>query len=392
MDIEPGLNLWQSDLTVGNTMSMDKYIKSEITFEDEQITETTYMDLPMEQICQVEVETVLDTSEEYCRSLHNNVGEMCALQKDPEQYAYIDLEFSDALNDHNYTSQEVSLAQPSLGSVKDLLLSYMITNRSTVEAVPENVTTFIDDTIEKMKQFQLRNAEKKPVEKSIDVLTRSNNATLSENCSEPLEVEGNDEYFESLYEHMTENETVLNNILKNTIGFVKDFYNECKSLSSKTEEEFKEYIFEKIKKLKTVANVINTTDQSTQTFAKGLSKKRLRINYNAKKYLLDTSATSTAESECDSLDDLKQNENVKGGNFLAKTFEYSDGIDLRKYINLDFKKSSLWHSCDFDNDNSNSCSSANGTDKEIERYVVINLLLIIFNFSLKISCITFYIF
>ncbi|XP_017857412.1 PREDICTED: transcriptional regulator ATRX homolog isoform X1 [Drosophila arizonae] len=354
-------------------MSIDKYIKSEITFEEEQITETSFMDLPMEQICQVEFETVLDTSGECCRSLNNNVGEMCALQKDPEPYPYIDLEFSDALNDHNYTSQEVLLAQPSLDSVKDVLLSYMIINRSTVETVPENVTAFIDNTIDKMKQFQLKNADKKADEKSsIDGFTRSNNATLSENCSEPLEVEGNDEYFESLYEHITENQSVANNVFKNTIDFVKDFYNECKSFSSKAEEDFKDYIFEKIKKLKIVANIIKTTDQSTQTFSKGLLKKRLRINYNAKKYLLDTSATSTTESECDIMDDFKENESAKDRNFLAKTFEYSDGIDLRKYINLDFNKSSFWQSCDFDNDNTNSCSSENGTDKEIERLTNLN--------------------
>ncbi|XP_030246481.1 transcriptional regulator ATRX-like [Drosophila navojoa] len=370
MDIKPHLNLLQSDLTVGNTMSMDKYIKSEITFEEEQITETSFMDLPMEQICQVEFETVLDSSEA-CRSLNNNVGEMCALQKDPEPYQYIDLEFSDALNDHNYTSQEALLAQPSLDSVKDVLRSYMITNRSTVETVPENVNTFIENTIDKIKQFQLKKSDKNAVEKSIESLTQSNNATLSENCSEPLEVEGNDEYFESLYEHMTENESVANNVFKNTIDFVKDFYNECKSMSSKTEEDFKDYIFVKIKKLMIAANIIKTTDQSTQTFSKGLVKRRLRINHNAKKYLLDTSATSTTESECGSLDDLKENECAKDRNFLAKTFEYSDGIDLRKYINLDFNKSSFWQSCDFDNDNSNSCSS-NGTDKEIERLTNLN--------------------
>lgn len=384
MDFIPNVNLLQSDLIGGGTVSKDHlHIKSEITFEDEKITETTFMDLPMEQICQVEVETAQGISDELTPS-YINVGEMCALQKDVEQDTQNDLEFSDALNDHNYTSQEV-LSQPKLDNVKDVLLSYIITNGSIVETIPENVTNFIDDTIDKMKQLKLKNIDKKADENPLnECLTRSN-TILSENCSEPLEVEGSDEYFESLYKHMAENKSVLSTILTNTIDFVKDFYNECKSLSSKTEEEFKEYIFEKIKKLKIVANINKTSDQSIQTFSKGSLKKRRRINHNAKKYLLDTSATSTTESECESLDGPNKDENPKDRNLLAKPldetyslkreFEYSDGIDLSKYINLGFNNSNFWQtSRDFDNDNTNSGSSENNTDKEIERFVSQNVI------------------
>ncbi|XP_030557418.1 transcriptional regulator ATRX-like [Drosophila novamexicana] len=390
MDFNLGMDLFGTDVPLDNReitcISPENYIKSEITFEEEQITETTFLDLPIEHICQVEVGTALENNEDNLSNL-SNVGEMSELRKEAEQCADHDSKFSDALNDHNYTSQEVVVGQPKLDRVKDILLNYIISNGTAPETVPSHVTSFIDSTITKIKMFQLQNVSKNTDElNSTGGLTRSNNTTLPENCSEPLEVEANDEYFESLYENMSEKKIAFSTVLTNTTDFAKDFYDECQLLTSKTEEEFKDFICGKIQKLKTVANIIKATDQCVQTtFSKGSIRKRRRINHNAKRYLLDTSASSSMDSECGSCDDQKKDPSES--NLLAsdrlqgskarnsiREFEYSDGIDLSKYINLDFTNSKFrqMSSEEVDNDKTFSGSSESNTDKEIERLTNLN--------------------
>ncbi|XP_034473982.1 transcriptional regulator ATRX homolog [Drosophila innubila] len=354
-------------------------IKSEITFEDEQITETTFLELPTEQVCQVEIETSLDYAEE---NTNNTIGEMCELQDEDEHIELNDSQLSDALNDHNYTSQEIVSSPPRLDSVKDLLLSQIVSNRSHSETVPTNVTNFVDNTIIKMKILRMENVEKKPDE----CASQTNNINLPSNCSEPLEVEANDEYFESLYKNLNENDIVLNSLLTDTMNCAKEIFNECNVSTLKTEEEFRAFITEKVKKLTKIANITGSMrDQSVQTFSKGFLRKRHRMNHNAKRDLLDSSDSSNIDS--DNTD--SENENkciliepspkvdrlrvVDNDTEPSRRVEYDDGIDLSKYIKIDITNRKLRQmSCDIKSEEDNSCTSADDTDKEIERLTNLN--------------------
>ncbi|XP_032595446.1 transcriptional regulator ATRX-like isoform X2 [Drosophila grimshawi] len=355
-------------------MPLGKQIKSEIKLEQEQITETTFYGMPTEQIYHEEVGAVFESAEE--------IGEMSQLQLDDKQFVgQYESQISDALNDHNYTSQEIVLSQPKLGSVKDMLLSYIAPSKASFESVPTNVTNFIDNTINKMQILQFENIGKHETVHEEASPTDTIRTMLPENCSEPLEVEVNDEYFEILYKNTGENEVPLNTLLTNTTQFAKDFYNECKSLASKTEEEFKVFINDKINKLRTVANIVNRTDKCVQTLPKGSSKKRHRINHRAKRNLLDTSSDSSSDSCGDQKLELfnESNNNVdrvqcsKNDIKLNKELEYSDGIDLSKYIKLDIQNRKFRQmSCEPANDGSNSCTSGDNTDKEIDRLTNLN--------------------
>ncbi|KAM8714868.1 hypothetical protein ACLKA7_001991 [Drosophila subpalustris] len=374
LDAEMSDSKCLSQVSQINCFFSEDNIKSEITFEDEQITETTFLELPTEQVYhQVEIET--SQQEE---NTNHSIGEMCELQNDDEHVELNESQLSDALNDHNYTSQEIVLSPPRLDSVKDLLLSQIVSNRSQSETVPTNVTNFVDNTIIKMKILRMENVEKKTDETS--------NSNLPSNCSEPLEVEANDEYFESLYKNLNENDVGLNSLLTDTMNCAKEIFNECNLSTLKTENEFRAFIAEKVKKLAIIANITHsTTDQSVQTFSKGFLRKRHRLNRNAKRNLLDSSDSSNLDSDnSDSNDENKSIisepsskvdilRGVDNDSDRSRKVEYDDGIDLSKYIKIDITNRKFRQmSCDVKSEEENSCSSADDTDKEIERLTNLN--------------------
>ncbi|XP_017854355.2 transcriptional regulator ATRX [Drosophila busckii] len=395
MDIEAEIDVREERLDESledhELFYMDQSIKSEITFEPEKITEASYLHLPEEQICQLDLGSSMDIVEEFYQSNNlNAIGEMCELQEnDEEQFMDSNVsEVSDALNDHNYTSQEVVPSPCGLDSVKDILLSHIVSNRSVHETVPANVSNFIDSTINSIKELQLEFSDKGMEEALLaECLSQGNNVILPENCSEPLEADTNDEYFESLYKNINDNNTVANTLLVDTINFAKELCNECNLKATKSENEFKSFILDKIQKLKKIANIQDTVDQSMQTHSKSFLRKRRRINHKAKRNLLDSSGSSdgdcsdsygesdkrdsSAESSISALRDRNTvTENLK------KEYDYNDGIDLSKYIKLEMTNQKFRQiSSDYEDaekQDSNSCSSGDNTDKEIDRLTNLN--------------------
>ncbi|XP_060644680.1 transcriptional regulator ATRX homolog [Drosophila nasuta] len=335
---------------------MEQQLISEIKFEPEEVTETTYFE---GQGYEEEVVTTVGCIEDA-------IGEMCELREkeDDDNDEHSGTQLSDALNDHNYTSQELVLSQPRLGSVKDLLLSQIVSSSDTV---PTNVSNFVDNTINKIKILRLENSKREADESVLDF-----------NCSEPLEVEPGDEYFESLYKNFSESAIGLSKRLADTLSCAKDILNHCNAETVQTEEELQVFISSKIKELQKVANIKQTTStEATQTNTKSFFKKRHRINRNAKRNLLNSDSDS---SRYDSDNASSSNEAFRSCSVETSTkqadkesvrcrnLEYNDGIDLSKYIKLDItNKKFRQASCDMKGEGEATCSSADDTDKEIER-------------------------
>lgn len=364
------------NLTSSSEMALDHCIKSEITFEEERITDTKFLDLPTEMVYQVEVGCLqVDAS-----SPINNIGEMCELQSNPEEQTaeLNESVMSDALNDHNYTSQEIVISQPKLDNVKDVLLSHIFSNGQSLENLPVSVSNFIDNTISKIRILQLECINKSTEEPLPTECSSKNDddTNLPTTCSEPLEIEPYDEYFENLYNNINEDKTTLNTFLSETKDCAKEIYNEC-SLQQ-TEEEFKSFILEKIGKLKKIVNVINTNDQSVQTISTNHFMKKHRLNYNAKRSLQDTSESSDmksdrsisdAESKSDSISNRNSCQRLTKKKDLKKEIAYDDGIDLSKFVKFEITNRKLRHISSELKSEASTYSSDDNTDKEIERFV-----------------------
>lgn len=383
------------NLALSSEMALDHCIKSEITFEEEKITDTKFLDLPMEMVNQVEVGCMqVDPS-----ILMNNIGEMCELQRNPEEQTaeLNESVMSDALNDHNYTSQEIVLSQPKLDNVKDVLLSHIFSNGQTVENLPVTVSNFIDSTISKIRILQLECINKSPEETLPTECSSKNNnnnndTNLPTTCSEPLEIEPYDEYFENLYNNINEDKTTLTTFLAETKDCAKEIYNECNL--QQTEEEFKAFILDKIGKLKKIVHVINTSDQSVQTTSTNHYMKKHRLNYNAKRSLQDTSDSSDMKSDrsgsdVESKSDAIVNRNscprLNKENDLKKEIVYDDGIDLSKFIKFEITNRKLRHISPELKSEASTYSSDDNTDKEIERYILTIVLLKIYIYTYELN-------
>lgn len=367
------------NMALSSEMVLEHCIKSEITFEEERITDTKFLDLPMEMVNQVEVGCMqVDPSISI-----NNIGEMCELQRNPEEQTaeLNESVMSDALNDHNYTSQEIVLSQPKLDNVKDVLLSHIYSNGQSVENLPVSVSNFIDNTISNIRILQLECINKSTEETLPTECSSKNNnnndTNLPTTCSEPLEIEPYDEYFENLYNNINEDKTTLTTFLAETKDCAKEIYNECNL--QQTEEEFKAFILDKIGKLKKIVHVINTTDQSVQTISTNHYMKKQRLNYNAKRSLEDTSdssdmksdrSVSDVESKSDSIINRNSCQRLNKKKDLKKEVVYDDGIDLSKFIKLESTNRKLRHISRELKSEASTYSSDDNTDKEIERFVV----------------------
>lgn len=376
-NISLGTNMACDNINFALSSDMDHNIKSEITFEEERITDTKFLDLPMDMVNQVEVGS--NTQNDICFQI-SNIGEMCELQRSREEQSeeLNESEISDALNDHNYTSQEIVLSQPKLDSVKDVLIAHIFSNAQSVETLPVSVSNFIDSTISRIRALQLEYLNKNS-EKSLQSggLSKNNNTNLPTTCSEPLEIEPYDEYFENLYNNISENKSTLNTYLTETKDCAKEIYNECNL--QQTEEEFKSFILDKIGKLKKIVHVINTSEQSVQTSSTNLYKKRHRLNNNAKKSLQDTSDSSDinsdisvccSESNRDSITERKPSQSLMKKN-VYREIAYDDGIDLSKFIKFEISNRKFRQISPELKSDLSPYTSDDNTDKEIERFVVL---------------------
>ncbi|XP_046869020.1 transcriptional regulator ATRX-like isoform X2 [Drosophila willistoni] len=290
-----------------------------------------------------------------------------------------------ALSDHNYTSQETGSSQQNLYTIREMLLNQIFLNGFSYQCIPKSVSCFIDSTLAKIQilQFESRRENVKDSQKSSEATIASD---VPENCSEPLEVDLSDEYFEHLYKNVVKNNNALKILLARTIGFARELFNDCKSTTIKSEYAFNLFILGKIQKLRNILT-IDSKNIGTQTFTSTnrFLKKRSQQNYDAKiKLLRRTSSSSTLDSNIDDtqtkinmstceshlgLSKLTSIRHCKNYTHLQKP-DFNDEIDLSKYIKLDvncrkFKEDS-W--IDLNED----ISSDDDTDKEIERLTNLN--------------------
>ncbi|XP_041451577.1 transcriptional regulator ATRX homolog [Drosophila obscura] len=371
-------------------VSNDSY--GETNSEQNKITETPFLEFPTEEINQVEVQTfsnIYNSTEELLK-----VPTKKFLRKECNLLNKIDISFSDALSDHNYTTQEALKCRQCLDCVENMLLNLIFPNRAASEPVSPNVSNFIDTTINNLKNIQLELdvTNKKCLDISqTSLCTKKCTTELKENCSEPLEVELDDLYLENLYTNFGKEKVVLKPILMTTINFAKQLINECYEHTSTSEEEFKVILLTKIKKLHEIASLGSTSAcQTLDKSFKGSKMSKHKKNNKAKiRLLLDTSSSLDTDSEfkssCDNLNEKSSSEcssrlssitrwyySSKNGNLPC---DYNDGVDLSKYIKLDVNNNLKLLEVDIKTIKiTRSCVSDNDTDKEIDRLTNLSAL------------------
>ncbi|XP_033236837.1 transcriptional regulator ATRX-like isoform X1 [Drosophila pseudoobscura] len=347
----------------------------------EPIAETPFVDFSIEEINQVEVQNFSNT--------YNSTEELLKFparehrRKECTWLKKSDTSFSDALSDHNYTSQEELKCRQCLDCVENMLQNLIFPNRAVSEPVTTDISNFIDTTIQKIKTFNLE----------LDVTSEKKcTAELKEYCSEPLEVELNDQYLENGTNYVKK-KIVLKPILRATLNLAKQLINDCYAHTSKSEDEFKVILLKKIKKLHEIATIGSTS--SCQALEKPLNGSKMtkhQKNHKAKmRLLLDTSSSLSSDSELSSessSDDLNEKSSIECSSRLSSIthwnhssenrnllYDYNDGVDLSKYIKLEV------------NNNSNLCGgdkktititksyvSDNDTDQEIDRLTNLSAL------------------
>ncbi|XP_068158418.1 transcriptional regulator ATRX homolog isoform X4 [Drosophila tropicalis] len=294
---------------------------------------------------------------------------------------------SNALRDHNYTSQEMGSSHQDLDTIKNMLLNQIFVNGLGHESIPKTVSCFIDSTLAKiqMLRFESRCENVKDSQKSSEATIAQD---VSENCSEPLEVDLNDVYFESLYKNLVKNNT-LDTLLAQTISFARELFNDCKITTIQSEYAFNLFILGKIQKLRNILTIdCKNVGTQTSTLRNRFLNKRCQENYDAKiKLLRKTSSSSTLDSN---INDTHTEINLSASSIcnsdlgLSKitsikhyknhtTFQkqgLNDEIDLSKYIKIDlncrkFKEDSWIHL-------NEHITSDDDTDKEIERLTNLN--------------------
>ncbi|XP_033248524.1 transcriptional regulator ATRX homolog isoform X1 [Drosophila miranda] len=343
--------------------------------------ETPFIDLSIEEINQVEVQNFsnnYNSTEELFKfpATEHRRKECTWLKKS-------DTSFSDALSDHNYTSQEELKCRQCLDCVENMIRNLIFPNRAVSEPVTPDISNFIDTTIQKIKTFNLE----------LDVTSAKKcTADLKEYCSEPLEVELNDQYLEN-GTNFVKKKIVLKPILRATINLAKQLINDCYAHTSKSEDEFKVILLKKIKKLREIATIGSTSScQALEKPFNGSKMTKHQKNNKAKmRLLLDTSSSLSSDSELSSessSDDLNEKSSSECSSRLSSIphwnhssenrnllYDYNDGVDLSKYIKLDVNNSS--NLCGGDKKTikiTRSCVSDNDTDQEIDRLTNLSAL------------------
>ncbi|XP_034129501.1 transcriptional regulator ATRX-like isoform X2 [Drosophila guanche] len=347
-----------------------------------------------EEINQVEVDS-------FCNN-YNSTEELLQLptketrRKECYWLKKSNLSFSDALSDHNYTSQEEFKCRQCLDCVENMLINIIFPNRVESEPVSSNVKVFIDTTIQKLKKYQLEvdvsNAKCQANGSQTSLYTENCTAELnSSNCSEPLEVDLNDHYLENLYTHFGKEKINLKPTLMTTLNVAKQLINECYAHNSKSEEEFKVNLLTKIKQLQEIATP--GSPSASRALDKSFKHSKMtkhQKNHKAKmRLLLDTSSSLNTDSElkssCDDLNEKSSSECSSKPSPVRRSFysskhrnlqcDYNDGVDLSKYIKLNVNNNLKFGEVDIKTiKTTRSCASDNDTDKEIDRLTNLSAL------------------
>ncbi|XP_020799544.1 transcriptional regulator ATRX-like isoform X2 [Drosophila serrata] len=360
--------------------------------EKGQTKEIAYAEMPIEEANQIEIDT--------CPDDHISIDDLlkfsCKNQCPKEYYNYkkCDSRFSNALSDHNYTSQEV-IDQPKLKMVRDLLLNVVEPNSSTEIDIPKHFWNFLKNTINVLNLYKIVYKDNKNIHlnqfqkiSTTDSSQNRNTEGIREKFSEPLELNLNDNYFINEYKDF-ENQNALSPLLKSTMHFAKQLYYESMSLPLKTEDELKNFISEKITKLQEIAiGGCVVKNKSTDVKSKH-SMNRYQTNIDPNMNLLSTTSGSSDtdidfESSCDQLKiesscgksmvlcvESHRSLSTKIRNIHE---HFYDNIDLCSYIKLDIISKTPSKIFDDHCKHKYSCLTDNDTDKEIERLINLNVL------------------
>lgn len=365
------------------TNRLNMLINSDITIEQEQIIETAYADFPNEDTNHIEIDTRPDNNI-IIDDLFGTSGEDL-FPKEYNNYKRCDQRFAYALNDHNYTSQEVNIYQPNIKMIRDILLNIIIPGSSTGNVIPRHIWNFIENTINNVNLFRIEYKETQNTRHQ----TISTNSIfkgriiedMMDNLSEPFELNLNDHYLTNMYNDF-ENQIALNPLLISTMNFAKQLYYECRTFALKTEDELKVLICEKLNKFKEIAYVGGVLiNESKDIYSKSSTNKH-RNNFKAKmNLLLGTSESSHTDidfkSSCDEMKTESSSENSTGSCLKAHVSQFSDfknlhqhfsdDIDLSNFIKLDIIGEAPSNEFDGLDKHNDSRLTDNDTDKEIER-------------------------
>ncbi|KPU77337.1 uncharacterized protein Dana_GF27571 [Drosophila ananassae] len=252
-----------------------------------------------------------------------------------------------ALSDHNYTIKNQKLLQNSLDTIRSMLLNAVLPNRIMVKHIPIEIHNFIENTINNLifyKMEYLHIKSEKLSERDTSTIQTSDLDT--ENFLEPLKLE-----IMNQYDINFKPKNRLLPILHDTMNFAKQLFYDSKNFLTNSDEEFKEFISNKLKMLKEISDslqIYKTRMENSEMTNLSLMS-RNRTNYKAKlKLLLDSSDSSRTDfdikSSCNEINIETSSEKILNSQFLSsndfmqyKTLykNFSDGIDLFKYIKLD---------------------------------------------------------
>ncbi|XP_052855125.1 transcriptional regulator ATRX homolog isoform X2 [Drosophila gunungcola] len=367
----------------------DESFKSQTTVETKTINETAY-EFQDNDIYPLNIKTNFKNHGDTEDLLSTQTKEIfCSAQTNFQTYKR---KFVDALSDHNYTCQEVILCQPNSDIIREILLSAIIPSRNIIKDIPSDIYSFIENTIKNLKMYKYQYDAKQ--EKrfnpskalSINIVNQTRKTkSIYQNCSETLEIDPNDQCLTNIYTNLG-NQKVLNGLLASTMSFARQLFFECNTFASKSENELREFISKKLKKLE---EILGRLPPTTDVNSENVLKNRYQHNFKAKmKLMLNTSGSSQTDSEFErSFDEIcSESSNKSSKMFCLKQLicdsreneshhqNFSDGIDLSKYIKLEIMIKPIVGVFNELNTKINSSISNNETDQEIKRLINLTAL------------------
>ncbi|XP_070134903.1 transcriptional regulator ATRX homolog isoform X5 [Drosophila bipectinata] len=268
-----------------------------------------------------------------------------------------------ALSDHNYTTQIQKLSHDNLDAIRSMLLSVVLPNRIMVKHIPTDIYNFIENTINNLIFYKL--------EYTSDLDDKY--------FFEPVDLK-------NVQQYDIKPKSGLVPILHDTMNFAKQLFYDSKKFLLEPDEKFKEWVTNKLKELKEISNSLKmyTSNMENSKKSKQLLRSRNRNNNKAKrKLLLDSSASSKTDfdikSSCNEINIETSSEKSLNLKFLSENDfskytisqkNFSDGIDLFKYIKLDIQLKPIAPISVKSNTNTRKKSTDYETDRDIESDVV----------------------
>ncbi|XP_070134901.1 transcriptional regulator ATRX homolog isoform X3 [Drosophila bipectinata] len=265
-----------------------------------------------------------------------------------------------ALSDHNYTTQIQKLSHDNLDAIRSMLLSVVLPNRIMVKHIPTDIYNFIENTINNLIFYKL--------EYTSDLDDKY--------FFEPVDLK-------NVQQYDIKPKSGLVPILHDTMNFAKQLFYDSKKFLLEPDEKFKEWVTNKLKELKEISNSLKmyTSNMENSKKSKQLLRSRNRNNNKAKrKLLLDSSASSKTDfdikSSCNEINIETSSEKSLNLKFLSENDfskytisqkNFSDGIDLFKYIKLDIQLKPIAPISVKSNTNTRKKSTDYETDRDIER-------------------------